>query len=272
MLKWMKRLTVVAVVLGVLGTVGVTTGMTSYLRTSSKAIKSAVKDSIPIEFEIQRARDLLDDLVPELKANTKLVASEEVEVASLEQEIARQQESIAAEREKVQLLRASLREQKANYRFGAIDYEREELVGELARRFDHLKMAEKLVSGKKDLLKNRQRSLEAAIRKLEQTHVTRVQLAAEIEDLEAQFRLLDAQAGEGEFKFDDSKLAETQKVIRELRKKLDVSQRYLAREAKFLETIPIEAPEASEDDVVDRVDAYLRAGVEATSVVDGDLR
>ena len=91
MFKWIKRIVIGSVILGVIGTGVILTGTTSYVRSSGRMIKTAVKESIPFEFEIQRARDLLDDLVPELRANLRLVAAEEVEVANLEREIAAQQ-------------------------------------------------------------------------------------------------------------------------------------------------------------------------------------
>ena len=127
--------------------------------------------------------------------------------------------------------------------------------------------AERLFDSRKELLNNRRRSLEAAIQKLEKTRLTRVQLEAEIEQLEGHFHLLQAQSAESDFAIDDSKLAKTRQVIKELRKKLDVAQRVLAREAKFVETIPIEL--IDEGSVVDQVDAYFADGPKAveTAVV-----
>ena len=257
MFKWIKRIVIGSVILGVLGTGIVLTGASSYVRSSGRMLKTAVKESIPFEFEIQRARDLLDDLVPELRANLRLVAAEEVEVANLEKEIDTQKEDLEAERGKVRKLRTALNQQKASYRYRGIDYGREELVSELARRFDQLRTTEKLIDGRMGLLKNRKRTLDAAIRKLETTRLARVQLEAEIESLEGQFRLTQAQAAESQFQIDDSKLAQTRRVIGELRKRLDIAQRVLAREAKFVENIPVEVGFESETSVVDRVDAYF---------------
>lgn len=269
MFKWVKRIAIGSVILGVLGAGVVLTGTTSYVRSSGRMIKTAVKDSIPFEFEIQRARDLLDDLVPELRANLRLVAAEEVEVANLEKEITRQKADAEAERLKVKKLRAALNQQKTSYRYGGVEYGRDEMVSELARRFDQLRTTEKLIDGRNELLKNRKRTLDAAIRKLETTRLARVQLEAEIESLEGQFRLTQAQAAESRFEIDDSKLAQTQKVIEELRKRLDITQRVLAREAKFVENIPVEIDLESESSVVDRVDTYFSGeeALEDTSVL-----
>ncbi|MGQ9592260.1 MAG: hypothetical protein ACUVYA_18425 [Planctomycetota bacterium] len=256
MWKWTKRLMGAAAVAVVAGVAAFGTGFPSYLRSSGRMLGRAVHDAIPVEFEIQRARDLLSDLIPEMRANLRLVAAEEVEVANLEKEIEKQKEAIGAESDKLQRIREALRTELVSYEFSGRRYARAELVEELARRFEHLKTAELLLDGRQELLKNRRRSLEAALKKLEKTRVERVRLAAQIEALEGQFRLVQAQSAGSEFHFDDSKLARTQKVIADLRKRLETAQRVLAREAEFVEMIPVEEP-VNEGEVVSRVDDYF---------------
>lgn len=262
MLKWTKRIILGGVIVGTVGALLLGTSAFSYVRSSGRILKTAVKDSIPVEFELQRARDLLGDLIPEMQANLRLVAAEEVEVANLEKEIEKERQSTAQEREKVQVLRSSLQTEKVSYRFGGREFTRGEVVEELARRFEGVKTADVLLGGKEDLLKNRRRSLDAALQKLEKTRLSRIQLASQIEALEGQFRLVQAQAAGSEFRLDDSKLAQTERLIAELKKRLEVAQRVLAREAKFVEMIPIEAE--SETRVVERIDAYF-----ATKSADG---
>jgi hypothetical protein len=257
MFKWTKRIVIGLVAAVVAGLLVFGTGFGSYLRTSGKMIQTAVKDAIPVEMEIQRARDLLEDLIPEMRANLRLVAAEEVEVANLQKEIQRQREAVAAESAKTQALRDTLRTHMASHTIaiGGQEYPRAELVDDLARRFEHLKTAEMLLAGKGELLRNRQRSLDAAIQKLEKTRIARIELAAQIEALEGQFRLMQAQSAGSEFHIDDSKLAQTQKVISDLKKRLAVAQRVLAREARFVDLIPVEP--VSESALVERVDTYF---------------
>ncbi|MBI4582504.1 MAG: hypothetical protein HY717_00530 [Planctomycetes bacterium] len=259
MFKWIRRI-VLGVFAGGLALAGLYfasswTGASSYLKSSGRLLGAAVKDSIPVEFEIQRARDLLEDLIPEMRANLRLVAAEEVEVANLEKEINSQRQSIVEEKGKLQTLRHTLGEQLASYRIGGREYQRGELVEELARRFEHLRTAEMLLAGKEDLLRNRRKSLEAAVQKLDKTRIARIELASQIEALEGQFRLMQAQASGSEFRLDDSKLAQTQRLIGELKKRLEVAQRVLAREARFIEAIPVET--VNEETIVERVDAYF---------------
>jgi len=255
MLKWTKRIILSGVLVVGIGALLFGTGLGSYLRSSGRMLKRAVDNSIPVEFEIQRARDLIADLIPEMQANLRLVAAEEVEVANLEKEIKGQQESVRTESDKLHGLRNTLNTQMVSYSVGGREYQRSELVDELARRFERLRTSDMILKGKQEVLKNRRRSLEAALQKLEKTRVARFELDAQIAALEAKNHIIQAQSSGSEFRINESKLAETNKVIADLKKRLEVAERVLAREAKFVEMIPEET--VSESTVLDRVDAYF---------------
>jgi len=272
MFKWTKRALLAGVIVGGFGALCFGTNFISYVRSSSRIIETKVRDNVPIEFELQRARHHLEDLVPEMHANLRLVAGEEVEVANLERELTREIESIATERASIRKLRTALDTRRANYSFGGREYLRDEVVEELSRRFEHLMTAEKLLEGKENLLRSRRHSLAAAVQRLDRTRTARLELAAQIEQLEAQFRLVQLQGNGGEFQLDQTQLAKTESVIGELKTRLEVAQRVLARKSRFVEMIPVSA--VSEDHVVDRVDAYLRNPgdeAEATALVQDGL-
>ena len=55
----------------------------SYVGTSVGWIKDSVKNSVPIDFELQRARRLIKNLVPDIRQNMHRIAAEEVEVQRL---------------------------------------------------------------------------------------------------------------------------------------------------------------------------------------------
>ena len=50
----------------------------SYVTSSARSVRFAVKDSVPVEFQLRRARDLVDDIVPEMQANVRVIAQQEV--------------------------------------------------------------------------------------------------------------------------------------------------------------------------------------------------
>ena len=59
----------------------------SYVTSSTRSVRTAVKDAVPIEFQLRRARDLVDDIIPEMHANIRLIAQQEVEIDALKRDI-----------------------------------------------------------------------------------------------------------------------------------------------------------------------------------------
>lgn len=254
--KWLK--------IGVLGTVGL--GMAgglifgkdvvSYVRSSAKSVRTVVKDSVPIEFELRRARDLVEEIIPEMHANIRLIAQEEVEVAALKGEIAKSQEGLDEERCKIKTLRGSLETHQAQYSFAGRHYTRSDVKADLAARFERLKESDLVLASKVRLLDSREKSLHAAMQLLEKTRNEKRILENRIETLASQHRLVKAASVGSRIQVDSGKLAQTGKLIAQIQKRLDVAERVLAHESRFIEAIPVDS--VLEADLVAQVDEYFQ--------------
>ena len=231
------------------------TDLGSYLRSSSRSISSAVKDNVPLEFQLRRARDLLDDIIPEMHASIRAIAEQEVEIASLKGEIEDSTKSVAEARNAVAKVRDCLTKPGDNFRIGYVSYSRDELKEDLARRFDRTREAELVLAGKKKLLSNREKSLAAATQLLEKTRSQRAMLENQIAALESQHKMVQmASVGSG-VQIDHSKLAQTEQLIAQIKKQLDVAERVLAHKAKFVDPIPVSG--VNEKELLSEVDSYL---------------
>ena len=62
---------------------------------------------------------------------------------------------------------------------------------------------------------------------------------------------------------DHSKLAQTEKLIADIKKQLDVAERVLAHKAKFVDPIPVES-QVNEKELLGEVDAYLNPSASGT--------
>jgi len=226
------------------------TDLFSYAKSGKKLFQTSVKETIPVEFEIQRARDLLDDLIPEMHANLRTVAQEEVEVASLEKEVRSDTEQVTAERAQIQKMRRGL---DAIPTSAASDSSRGSLE-DMSIRFERFRTAELLLAGKEKLLQNRKKSLQAAIQRLEKTRLARVELAAQIEALEGQFRLIQTQ-GSSDLRIDTTKLAQTQRVLGDLKKRLEIAQRVLERESQLSDPFPVK--KVTREGLAEEIDAFF---------------
>ncbi len=263
-LKWLKRGTIAVVGLGLAGGLLFGGDVVSYVRSSAKSVQTAVKDSVPIEFELRRARDLLEEIIPEMHANVRLIAEEEVEVAALKADIAESKDSLAQEQIRMRSLRSALEEPQHTYNFAGRQYSRNYVKEDLARRLEAVKEAEVVLASKKRLLETRQESLAGAMQLLEKTRSRKRLLEDKIEALASQHRLVKAAAVGSRIEVDSSKLAQTEKLITQIKKRLDVAERVLAHESKFVQPIPVDT--VVEKDLLAQVDEYFQSKEEPTVV------
>ncbi len=269
--KWLKMGVLGVAGLGLVGGMIFGKDVVSYVRSSAKSVRTVVKDSVPIEFELRRARDLVDEIIPEMHANIRLIAQEEVEVAALKGQIAKNQENLDEERSKIKTLRGSLEVHQAQYTFAGRHYTRGDVKADLAARFDRLKETELVMASKVRLLDSREKSLHAAMQLLEKTRNEKRILENRIETLASQHRLVKAASVGSQIQVDNGKLAQTSKLIAQIQKRLNVAERVLAHESRFIEAIPVDS--VLEADLVAQVDEYFQqheGPVEEETVAMGD--
>ena len=255
-MKWLKRSVIVVAGVSLVGGMLFGKDVVSYVRSSAKSVRTVVKDSVPIEFELRRARDLLEEIIPEMHANIRLIAQEEVEVAALKVDIAKSEESIEQEKTRISKLRGALDVQQAQYHFGGKEYPRSYVKEDLANRFERFKESELVLASKRRLLTTRENSLHAAMQLLEQTRSRKRVLEDKIESLASQYRVVKAAAIGSNIQVDNSKLAKTEKLISQIKKRLDVAERVLAHESQFVQSIPVDA--VAEADLLTQVDEYFQ--------------
>jgi hypothetical protein len=243
----------------------------SYLRSSTRTVRTAVHDNIPVEFQLRRAHDLLDDILPEMEVNVRTIAQQEVEIDMAKGAILAAQKSLGDETARIQKLRKNLASDQTTFTFGDVSYSRDQLKAELARRFDRFQEAESSLAGQKKLLDERQRSIVAAEQQLDQMRGRKVVLETQVEALNGQFMLLQAASNGGKTQIETGKLAKAEKLVGEIRQQLNVAEHVLAREAKFIQPVQIDI--VDEQDLVSRVDQHFardgKPSASASAVIPG---
>lgn len=227
----------------------------SYVRSSASSVREAVKENVPIEFQLRRARDLVNDIVPEMHANVRLIAQQEVEIKLLRADIEQSAQRLDEERARVARLRDGLNTAQTSFKFGHFTYTRDQVKEDLANRFNNMKEAEVVLAGKQRLLENREKSLQAAMQALQRTRTQKQLLESQIASLEGQNQLVKAASVGSRFEIDNSKLAQSEKLIAEIKKQLDVAERVLAHQAHFVEPIAVDL--VSEKELLREVDEHL---------------
>lgn len=108
------------------------------------------------------------------------------------------------------------------------------------------------------MLDTREKALQAAMAMLDRTRGQKVRLEDQIQALESQYRLVQAASVGSGVHIDNSKLAQTENLIRQIKQRLDVAERVLAHETRFVQPIAVDV--INEQDLLAQVDDFLSPG------------
>ena len=226
-----------------------------YIRTSLGYVHDSVQNSVPVGFEIDHARQMIQDLVPEVRKNMHVIAKEEVEVQRLEEQIANSESKLAKDKEQILRLKTDLATAKDTYQYGGRNYTAAEVKTDLANRFERYKTAEATLASLKQVHDARVKSLAAARQKLEGMLAQKRQLQVEVENLEARNQMVAAAQTTSNYQFDDSQLGRAKELVQNLKTRLEVSEKLVNAESEFQGEIPLD--KATPQNIVDQVGDYF---------------
>ena len=265
--KVVKRSIIGLVVLGAAGGFLLGGNMLSYVSSTGNAIRDSVKDAIPVEFELRRATDLLEGILPEMYSNKEKIVREEIEIIALQEDIDESEVSLMAEKTRIDKLRNTLASEFASYEIGRHTYTRTELVDDLNRRFEQFKTAKWSLDFKRDLLTKKEKSLSAARKRLDAIRSQKKDLEFQIEGLASRYRLIQASAVGSGIELDDSKLGQTEKLLDDIKKRLDFKERMLANSGDFVQPLDLDVPVVSEVDLIESLDEYFSPKTQVEIVI-----
>ncbi len=256
MLRWMKYTVGTVFVVAIAGVVLLGTNFSSYLRTTTRAAQEAVQNSVPVEFELRRASDMIEAILPDLQTQVRMIAQEEVEIAALETDIADSQKRLTSEKNTLSSLRGKMDVVQVSYRVRGRQVGRQELTDQLHQRFERFKQGELALASKHRLLEKRHDGLHAALTKLDKMRNRKSELEQKVEALAAQHRLVQASRIETGTLIDGSQLSEADQLLQQIETRLAVAQRVLTYEEDLFTTSATEAM-VNEEQLLSAVDDYF---------------
>ena len=227
----------------------------SYLRTSVGYVTDAVQEAVPTEFQIDRARGMIQDLVPEVRKNMHIIAKEEVDVARLDEQIGTDESRLGKEKEQLLRLRTDLTSGKGEFRYAGRSYTADEVRSDLALRFERYKTGETTLVSLREIRNARQKSLAAARQKLEGMLASKRQLQVEVENLEARVQMIAAAKSTSNYQFDDGRLGRVKELVANLRNRLEVAEKLVNAEVNFHDEIPLD--KATPENIVEQVTRHF---------------
>jgi chromosome segregation ATPase len=237
----------------------------SYIGTSMGLVKKTVKESVPIDFQIERARHMIKDLDPEIRNNMHLIAKEEVDVANLKQQLTESTRQVEKERRDIVRLKTDLEQGGSVFVYAGTSYSQKQVETDLARRFERFKTKEATVEKLNKIMNAREQGLLAANDKLKGMQAAKRQLEVEVENLKARVEMVRVAESTSNFNFDDSRLARTRDAIRDIAARIDVAEKMANASTTLPDQIRLDDPETK--NVRDEITKYFNEHPAAEEIV-----
>jgi hypothetical protein len=250
-----KKLLVTTAIVVLVGGAVVKSSLCSYVSTGYRRAADSVEQSVPMEFQIDRARNMVKDLEPEIRRSMHVIAKEEVEVAELDKRLEQAVNKAEKDKSEIMQLQSDLSSGKNVFRYAGHAYSEGQVKEDLARRFNRFKTVDGTIESLEQMRNARQRNLDAAREKLTAMISAQRQLQVDVENLEAKLKLVQVAEASSDFQFDDSHLAQAKQLITDIRTRLDVASKLANADTNFQDEIPLDQTEA--EDVTEQVAEYF---------------
>jgi len=238
----------------------------SHVKTSLGWVRQSVRDSVPVEFEISRARQMIKDLDPEIHRNMHLIAKEEVEVKNLRGQLSDAEKQLAKNRSDIERLTHDLKRGDSHFVYCGKSYTSKQVENDLTRRFDQYKVKEATLGKLQQVLAARDRGLEAGREKLKAMQAAKSQLEIDVANLDARLEMVKVAQSTSEFNFDDSRLSRTKDLVKDISCRIDVAEKLVHAESTYPGQISLDDQKTS-GDITDQITAYFEDSRQAEALV-----
>lgn len=268
----LKKTLVGAFALIALGSLVLGWDTVSYVSTSVKSVQHAIKREVPIEFEVQRARDMVAHLDGEVRKCLHVIAEEEVSFDELKKDLDLLVAQHDLQKEQILTQRKDLELKQATYTYGGRIYTVSDVQRDLADRFSRYQTVEMTLNSRRQVLASREKSLVAARKKLDAMLDAKERLLADIESLAAKLKTLDAAQVANSIALDDSQVSQTRRLITELGRRVEIEQKVLNGTADLSGLIPIEVAQEAKPELTAQIDQYFGGQVSPAPIVKSESK
>ncbi len=227
----------------------------SYLRTGYREASDAVSRNVPIDWEIKRAQQMIDDLKPEIAKNMQIVACEESDIQRLSEDIDGKQAALAKARKEILQLKGDLESGSVRFVYLGRKYSADQVREDLACRFKQFQVHEKSMEKLGQVLAAREKNLDAARRKLDEMIQKKKQLEVDVANLRARLTLVEVAQAASPVALDDSHLSHTKELLDSIRTRIDVAERIVASEGILDGAIALE--ESASPELLNEISSYF---------------
>jgi chromosome segregation ATPase len=228
----------------------------SYVKTGVARTREAVKNNVSIEFQLDRARQLIKDLDPEIKQNMHKIAKEEVELEGLRKQQEGLETRLSKSSRDLQKLNGDLQRGDSSFVYAGKSFTGSQVKKELEHRFESHKTIQSTSDNIAQIIARREQGLAAAQQKLRDMRMARQQLEVEVANLAARREMVKvAHDASHVCTFDDSSLSRARALIQDIDTRIGVDEKLINADTSGPAEINLE--ESTESDISEEISQYF---------------
>jgi len=230
-----------------------------YAGTAVTKAQSWADSLVDTNYKIDTVRNRLAKLGENIEPMVYKIAQQRVEIERLTEDIRGSEDALARSHVHIMTLRNHLDSGDNSYvSTGGKQYSNTQVETNLKRAFRNHKSQKERLDALQTTLAAREAGLIAAQENLEATHAKRIELATDINNLEAQLKMLEvARTASSYNKFDNSEISRIESMVDEVRTRIDTEVMMNRIGPGLSGDIPMEEYETDSGDIIEAVDAYF---------------
>jgi chromosome segregation ATPase len=234
------------------------TRLGSYGYTAWNKASKKVKAQVPLEFELDRVREQVQQLVPDMRKNLGQIAEEIVAVDNLKEEIKVGRANLTKHRDDVRVMTDDLKSGVVPVVYNGIRYSRERISEKLATTIKSCVRFETELKNKESLLEHKEKGLDLAREQLGSIRAQKEELELQIAQLESEIRAVRLAQTKSTVQIDDSRLAHIKASLQDIRNRMKVETVKGELEGQFANDPAIKVEKRkSADEVIKDAEAFL---------------
>lgn len=249
------------------------TRLGSYGHTAFGKIKKAAQREVPVEFEIERIRQEIARLTPDMKKHLTGMADEIVAIENLKDEITVSRGNLNKKKEQLRAAAADLKAgvERVSYVYDGRTYRPNQLRERVQRDLASCQRLEKDLVTREQILENKEKGLESAKEQLQAMRDQKAELELAVEQIESEVKAIRVAQAKSKFAIDDSRLSHIKQSLQDLRNRMKRETIKADLYGQFIQDggTP-ETKKVSTKDLVKDLDSYLNGEkAEAHEVASG---
>jgi len=237
-----------------------TTNLGSYASTAWKKVRASCSKQVPLEFEIERVRNEIAKLSPDMKDHLRAIAEETVKVDNLRDEIASTRTQLAEQKKKILAMRQDVDESKGKKTiwYGEREFPVSRVKDKLAKDFQSYQHCEEALKNKERLLESKEAALITAKEQLTTMRSKKEELEVEVARLESDLKNLRLAQTRSNFQLDDTRLSRINASLASIRDRLKADNIVQDQEGQIAHDLEIQVEKkAKTAEVLKQIDDYF---------------